>query len=57
LGDAKDYRHIDASVTTGSLESGVLGISKGGLFRSFHQDGPGTYSLNAHLGAGEIELH
>jgi hypothetical protein len=43
-------------VTTGALESGVLGISKGGLFRSYKNAGPGKYKLSAHVGSGEIDL-
>jgi hypothetical protein len=56
IGDPKDYAQIEASVTTGALESGVLGISKGGLFRSYKKDGPGRYKLSAHVGSGEIDL-
>jgi hypothetical protein len=56
IGDPKDYARIEASVTTGALEAGVLGISKGGLFRSYTKDGPGKYKLYAHVGSGEIDL-
>jgi hypothetical protein len=49
IGDPKDYAQIEASVTTGALESGVLGISKGGLFRSYKNAGPGK-SLLSKLG-------
>src|SRR5262249_43913092 len=56
MGDPKEYAHIEASVTTGGLESGPLGISKGGLFRSFKRDGPGKYQLYAHVGSGELDL-
>jgi len=56
IGDPKDYAQIEASVTTGALESDVLGISKGGLFRSYKKDGPGRYKLSAHVGSGEIDL-
>jgi hypothetical protein len=54
--DPKDYAQIEASVTTGALESGALGISKGGLFRSYKSAGPGKYKLSAHVGTGEIDL-
>jgi hypothetical protein len=53
----EQYGHRDASVTTGSIEAGVFDVSKGGLFRSFEQHGPGKYSLHAHLMTGEIEFH
>jgi hypothetical protein len=56
VGDPKDYALIDSSVTTGALNSGPLGISKGGLFRSFKKEGPGKYRLYAHVGSGEIDL-
>ena len=56
VGDPKDYAQIEASVTTGALESDVLGISKGGLFRSYKKEGPGKYKLSAHVGSGEIDL-
>jgi len=50
------YGHRDASVTSGSIEASAFNISKGGLFRSFEQQGPGRYLLHAHLLAGEIDL-
>jgi hypothetical protein len=50
------YGHRDASVTTGSIESSAFDVSKGGLFRSFEQQGPGKYRLHAHVMTGEIDL-
>lgn len=50
------YGSRDASVMTGSIESSAFHVSKGGLFRSFEQQGPGKYRLHAHLMAGEIDL-
>ncbi len=50
------YGHRDASVTTGSIEASVFDVSKGGLFRSFEQHGPGKYRLHAHVITGEIDL-
>jgi len=52
----QEYGHRDASVTTGSIEAGAFEVSTGGLFRSFHQQGPGKYRLHAHVIAGEIDL-
>jgi hypothetical protein len=52
----QEYGHRDASVTTGSIEAGAFDVSTGGLFRSFHQQGPGRYRLHAHVIAGEIDL-
>jgi hypothetical protein len=52
-----DYGHRDASVSAGSLDASAFNISKGGLFRSFHDQGPGKYRLHAHAMTGEIDLH
>ena len=56
IGDPKDYAHIEASVTTGELNASALGISKGGLFRSYKKAGPGKYKLSVHVGSGELDL-
>lgn len=53
---AQDYGHRDASVTAGSIEASAFEISKGGLFRSFDQQGPGKYRLHAHVMTGEIDF-
>jgi len=50
------YGHRDASVATGSIEASAFDVSKGGLFRSFEQHGPGKYRLHAHVITGEIDL-
>lgn len=52
----EQYGHRDASVTTGSISSSAFEVSKGGLFRSFEQQGAGKYRLHAHVITGEIEL-
>ena len=36
------YGHRDASIMTGSIKSSAFDVSKGGLFRSFEQQGPGS---------------
>lgn len=56
VGNAADYAHVQASVTTGSIEGGPFGQSKGGLFRSFEKFGNGKYKLVAHIGAGAVTL-
>ena len=56
VGDVSDYSEVEASVYTGDLNASPFGVSKGGLFRSFHQKGPGEYRLYAHVGAGQIRL-
>jgi hypothetical protein len=53
---AEDYGTREVSVLSGSIEAPVFDISKGGLFRSFRQHGPGKYRLHAHVMAGEIDL-
>ncbi|HKF22951.1 MAG TPA: hypothetical protein VKE93_15370 [Candidatus Angelobacter sp.] len=52
----QEYGQREASVLTGSIKSSAFGVSTGGLFRSFHQQGPGKYRLHAHLLAGDIRL-
>lgn len=56
VGNPGDYAHVEASVTSGGLDADPFGINKGGLFRSFHKDGSGSYRLHAHLGAGQLTL-
>src|ERR1700733_11999299 len=50
------YGHRDASVLAGSVEAGAFNISKGGLFRSFRQEGAGRYRFHAHVTTGEIDV-
>src|SRR5215471_11167659 len=52
----EDYGLREASVTTGSIEASAFDVSKGGLFRSFRQRGPGKYRLRAYVLAGEIDF-
>jgi hypothetical protein len=52
----EEYGHRDASVTMGGLESSAFEVSKGGMFRSFEQKGPGKYRLHAHVLTGDIDL-
>jgi hypothetical protein len=56
VGNAADYSHVEASVTTGSIEANPFGESRGGLFRSFEKFGSGKYKLVAHVGAGDLTL-
>ena len=50
------YGRRDASVHAGSIEGSAFSVSKGGLFRSWEQKGPGKYRLHAHVATGEISL-
>jgi len=52
----EEYGHRDASVTRGGLEASAFDVSKGGMFRSFEQQGPGKYRLHAHVLTGDIDL-
>lgn len=56
VGDTEKYGRVEASVNSGALQASAFGVSKGGLFRSFDQKGPGNYRLYAHVGAGELDL-
>src|ERR1700691_634788 len=56
VGNAADYSHVEASVTSGSIEADPFGESRGGLFRSFEKFGKGKYKLEAHVGAGDLTL-
>ena len=56
LSDPDDYGYRDTSVTAGSLDATAFNVSKGGLFRSYHQDGTGKYRLHAHVGAGDLTI-
>jgi hypothetical protein len=56
VGNPADYSHVQASVTTGSIEARPFGEDRGGLFRSFEKSGTGKYRLLAHVGAGQLTL-
>jgi len=56
VGKTEQYARVDASVNSGQLEASAFAVSKGGLFRSFDQKGPGRYRVHAHVGAGQLEL-
>lgn len=57
VGDAADYRYVDASVMAGDLVAPAFGASKDGMFRNFKKDNPaGKYRLRAALLAGDLTL-
>lgn len=56
VGKSENYAHVDASVSSGQIAASAFDVSKGGLFRSFDQIGPGKYRIHAHVGAGQIDL-
>ena len=56
IGKPEDYARVNASVNSGELDVSPFSVSKGGLFRSFDQSGPGKHRVYAHVGAGQLEL-
>lgn len=54
VGDPSAYGPVSASVWAGEIRPGPFGEGKEGLFRSFHRDGPGRYSLLVNVKAGEV---
>lgn len=56
VGDPDQIAHIEGSVNSGDLHASAFGIAKGGLFRSFEQNGNGVYRVRAHVGAGQLNL-
>ena len=57
VGQASDYKKVDASLWAGDIEASAFQIFKGGLFRSFEWAGSGPYRLHAHLMAGDLHLY
>jgi len=49
-------KSVDAAVTIGSVRARPWGTGKDGFFRSFRAGGQGSYTVNAHLDIGDIEL-
>ena len=56
VGDANQYRQVNASVRIGELAARAFNVEKGGFFRSFEWTGKGKYDLKAHLTVGELRL-
>ena len=56
VGDPGQYRRVDATVRAGEISASPFGRSTGGLFRSLHWTGPGSYVLDARLTAGDLKL-
>jgi len=53
---AADYANVDATVRIGSLKAPAWNAQRDGFFRSFEAHGQGKYSLNAHVGVGDMTL-
>ncbi len=56
VGRVEDYGSVHASVTAGDLIAGPFNAQKGGLFRSLNWTGPGRYTLDVRLTAGDLRL-
>ena len=54
--NSNDYGAVDATVKVGNLDAGPFGNSGSGLSPHLKWSGPGTYTLHASLGAGNLEL-
>lgn len=57
VADARKFGSVDASTRIGDLDSGPFQISpKGCLGKSIHWHGSGPYSLDAHVGTGDVVI-
>jgi Putative adhesin len=56
VGNANEWREVDASVTAGDLNAAPFQQKTGGLFRSIQWKGPGKYRLYIHVTAGDVNL-
>ncbi len=57
VGRPEDYRRVDAAVKAGDLTASAFNVVKSGLFRSFSWQGPGHYTLDVRLTAGNLRLY
>jgi hypothetical protein len=55
--ETEKVKSVDAAVTIGSVRANPWRTGKGGFFRSFRAGGQGSYTVNAHLDIGNIELN
>jgi hypothetical protein len=56
VGRPEDYASVRASVTAGDLVATPFSRERGGLFRSVNWRGPGQYTLDVRLTAGDLRL-
>ena len=56
VGRPEDYGSVHASVTAGELMASPFNATKGGLFRTLSWKGPGRYTLDVRLTAGDLRL-
>ncbi len=57
VGRPEDYARVDAAVKAGDLTASAFNTTKSGLFRSFSWKGPGQYTLEVRLTAGDLRLY
>ena len=57
MGRVEDLGRVEASLWAGDLHAEPLGVSKGGIFRSFEWDGKGRFDVRVRLLAGDIRLY
>jgi len=56
VGDPNDYSKVDASLKAGDINADAFGESKSGLMPHLTWSGPGTRTIRASLGAGNLIL-
>jgi hypothetical protein len=54
--DPGQYANVDLSVKAGDIQGGAFGGSRSGLFPHLTWSGPGTHTLHAKLGAGDLTV-
>jgi hypothetical protein len=57
VGRPEEYARVDAAVKAGDLIASAFQTTKSGLFRSFSWNGPGQYTLDVRLTAGNLRLY
>lgn len=53
---AENFGPISLSVKAGDVDGGPFNVSKGGLFRHFHETRVAKYKFHAHVGAGDLTV-
>jgi len=56
LAEVRSYGDVRASVTVGGLDAVPWNVSRGGLLRTFDQNGSGDYRLRASVTAGQLTI-
>jgi hypothetical protein len=56
VGNPDDYASVDATLKAGDIQADAFGGSKSGVMPHFTWTGPGTHTLRADLGAGNLMM-